>query len=222
MRKAHTNKLLIVLIILVIISIILKYKYSLNNNYIKKYNNQEYDINIAKKLLVLNFQEKYIAHYNYGTALYQNEQYENAKEEFSEALKTVPNNRICDVRVNLALTEIKLLPETKEKDVYKKNIENIQNILLENDCATKDHNGKDKKSQDLYDLLEQAKNNNQNNQDDNNNQSDDDSNNQEEQKIKNEEDKINKIKEKNKEGSKERSPANDRDDLNFDYKKKVW
>jgi tetratricopeptide (TPR) repeat protein len=224
MKKENTKKLLIVLSVLLVIAIILKYKYSLNNNYIKKYNNQEYDINIPKKLLFLNFQEKYIAHYNYGTALYQTEQYNEARDEFNEALKTVPDNRICDVRVNIALTEIKLLPKTNDKDEYDNNIQNIQNILLENDCATKDHNGKDKKAQDLYDLLEKAKDESNTNQEeaDNNDSQDEDNNDTETQKIENEKDKIEQVKNKNREASKERSSANDREHLNFDYKKPVW
>ena len=69
MRELKQKKLLIILIILLVIAIILLTKYSINDNYISKYQNNVYEPNTAKKLLFINVQEKYIAHYNYGKIL---------------------------------------------------------------------------------------------------------------------------------------------------------
>ena len=225
MRKIKQKKLLILLVILLVIAIRLGYKYSVNNSYISKYNDGEYSVETAKKLLFLNIQEKYIAHYNYGTSLYQTENYEKAKKEFSEALKSVPKKRVCDVRVNLALTEIKLLPEKDNVDTYIKNIESIQSVLLGNDCATKNHNGKDQKAQDLYDALEQLKEEMQQGQgqgegEDDPNEGEEGGN--EEEVIDDEQSKIEQIKDANKNASKGRNPSQERDYNTKSYKDAVW
>ncbi len=224
MKEIKQKKLLIILIILSIITIKLISKYSINNNYIKKYNNKVYEPSIAKKLLFINIQERYIAHYNYGTSLYQTEDYKKAKEEFTKALKTVPKKRVCYVRSNLALTEIKLLPEQGEPDVLIKQIEDIQKVLLENNCATENHNGIDQKSQEIYDYLEQIKQQMQGqggdgeDGDGNGNQSDPDDG----EEIDNEDDKIDQIKNKNRDANRGRNPANEHDYNDNNYNQAVW
>ena len=224
MKNLKQKKLLIILILLIIVAIILINKYSTNNNYINKYNNNVYEPETAKKLLFLNVQEKYIAHYNYGTALYQTEDYKNAKEEFTKALKTVPKKRVCFVRANLALTEIKLLPEKVENDVLIKKIEDIQSILLEDECATENHNGKDEKSQKIYDYLEQLKQQGQGQGGDGGDGSDgeEEDPNSGGEVIENENNKIDQIKTKDKKSSGGRNPSRENEYNENNYNEAIW
>lgn len=217
MKKIRQKKLIVILFILLIIGIFFIIKYSINDSYISGYNNKEYNEEKVKKLLFLNIQEKYIAHFNYGTSLYQNGKYDEAKKEFNEALVTVPKKRVCAVRVNIALSEIKLL----DKEVKVSEIERIQKILLGNDCATKDHKGKDKKAQELYDELEKSKENASQGQGDGDDDDGEEENNGEDV-IENEEDKINQIKENNKNAANGRNPSNDRDYNPNNYRDAVW
>ena len=223
MKNIKQKKLLIIILVLIIISIILISKYTINNNYINKYKNNIYEPSLAKKLLFLNIQEKYIAHYNYGTSLYQTEDYKNAKKEFNKALKTTPKKRICYVRANLALTEIKLLPEKEDIDILIKKIENIENILLENDCATTNNNGKDKKSQEIYDYLEQIKNELKQEQGQGGEGSEgEEEPNEGEEVIENETDKIDKIKSKDREAASGRNPSREQEYNENNYNEAVW
>ena len=226
MRKIKQKKLLVILVLLLIVAIKLGYKYSVNNSYINKYNDGEYSVDTAKKLLFLNIQEKYIAHYNYGTSLYQTEDYTHAKEEFTEALKTVPKKRVCDVRVNLALTEIKLLPKKENVDTYIKEINNIQKVLLEDNCATKNHNGKDQKAQDLYDLLEETKeemgDDPDQGEDGDDSDDGDDSGDDEKDVIDDEQDKIKNIQDIKRKSTDARNPSKDTDYNPNSYKDAVW
>ena len=214
MKKIKQKILLFIAIILLLTGIILVFNYTINSIYINKYKHSIYKPNIAKKLLYINIQEQYIAHYNYGTSLYKTKQYKEAKKEFSKALKTTPQKRICHVRVNLALTEIKLL--TDNYNIEK--INKIQNILLKNNCATKNQNGIDNKSQMLYDYLEQQKNSsNKNNSNENNKD-----NNTKDKAIENEEDKINSIKNKDRKSAGERNPSEEREYNKNNYKEAIW
>ena len=222
MKTIKQKKLLIILLILLIIAIKLISKYSINNNYIRKYKSNIYEPKIAKRLLFIHIQEKYIAHYNYGTSLYKTEDYKNAKEEFSKALKTVPKKRVCYVRANLALTEIKLLPENEEADVLIKKIEDIQKILLENECATKNHNGKDDKSQKIYDYLEQSKQLQQSNEQGGDGDGDEDDSESDNEVIDNENTKIDQIRSKDRQASKERNPSQEDEYNENSYKDAIW
>ena len=222
MKKIKGKKLIIILILLLIITIKLIFKYSTNNNYIKKYKNSIYEPDIAKKLLFINVQEKYIAHYNYGTALYQTENYKKAKEEFSKALKTAPNKRICYIRVNIALTEIKLLSE-EDTDILINKIEEIQKILLGNNCATINQDGKNEKAQDLYNYLEQTKKELEQKEDQyENEESEEEETETNEEVIENETDKINKIKNKDKQASSGRNPSRETEYNENNYKEAIW
>ena len=155
----------IVIIILAIISLFLFHlsiRYVLNEAYISKSNKGYYNSSLVDKLFILNFPESYIAYYNKGNNLYKSEKYDEAIEEYEEALKTVTKKRECKVRNNLSLSHIKLLNSSKESII--EDIEYIQGILLVNGCASTDLvSGKDSNSQEIYNELEELKNqNNQN------------------------------------------------------------
>ena len=230
MSKIKHKEIIVIMIILALVAFKLMYKYSTNNKFISKYQNQEYDEDTVKKLFFLNVQEKYIAYYNYGNVLYQLERYEEAKEQYNYALKTVSKKRVCAVRVNLSLTEIMLLPKDGDNDELIKSIKSIQDILLGDECATKDHNGKDEKAQKIYDELENLLNSLDQGQDgggddndgDNDNDDGDDNNNSDGDVIENEQDKIEQIQKNNRDAAGGRSPANERDYNLDNYNQAVW
>lgn len=57
----------------------------------------------GKANIFLNILEPYIAHFNYGDALFIKGEYENAEDQFRQSLaKNPPQDKICDIRVNLA------------------------------------------------------------------------------------------------------------------------
>ena len=213
-------KLLIIMVVLLIIILFLGNKTLKNNKYIEKYNRQMYDTNLVKKLLFLNVQEPYIAHFNLGTSYYNEKNYNEAKREFTEALKTVTEDRICDVRVNLALTEIYLTTEKMLQDDYLTVINNIQSILIENNCANATGKGRDKKAQDIYDYLEQLKNSQatQSQQGENGEGQEQQSS---EEVIENEAEKIDQIKRERERAASGRNPSNEKD-YNLDYNSAVW
>ena len=215
------KKMIIFIVIALIATLKFAYTIIVNDNFIKKYSNGVYDEEYVKKLLVLNIQEPYIAHYNYGNTLYQLNKYNEAKTEYEEALKTVSYNRECDVRVNLALTEINLIDTEQKSDDLIKEIENIKKVLLEDNCATTDQKGRDKKSQDLYDLLEQLKNSGGQSGQQGGSEGNEPDNPNGENVIENEQEKIGKIKQSRQKASQGRNPSNDHD-YNLDYKDKVW
>ena len=149
----------IIIIILSIISIIILHlstRYTINEIYISKTNDGIYDDSLVNKLFIINYPETYIAYYNKGNSYYLQEKYNEAIDEYEKALKTVKKNRECKVRNNLALSYMKLL--NLKSNNLNEEIEFIQKILLENNCASSDlKSGIDDNSQEIYNELEEAK-----------------------------------------------------------------
>ena len=103
-------------IICILISLKLLCNIITNNILINKYNMGEYSEGLSKSLFFLNIQQGYIANYNYGNVLYNNEKYEEAIEQYKDALnKNVPKKKECDIRVNYALAICKTV-EVDEND----------------------------------------------------------------------------------------------------------
>lgn len=216
------KKILILIVLALIATIKFLYTIVINDNFIKQYSNGTYNEDYVKKLFILNIQEPYIAHYNYGNVLYQNGDYEDAKKEYEQALETVSKERVCNVRVNLSLTKIQLIDTEQTPDKVIEEIENIQSILVGNSCATKDGNGVDKKSQDLYDFLEELKKSqNQNGGGSGEGGQGDEPDNPDQEVIENENEKINQIKKQREKSSGSRNPAKEVD-YDIDYKGVVW
>ncbi len=145
--------------ILLLFFIHLTFRYTLNEIYIGKYNNENYDNGIVDFLHFLNYPESYIAHYNKGNNLYQTGEFESAVQEYEQALKTVKGDRRCKVEINLAFTKIELATDKKNNTIEVDKINEIQKILLDSDCATKDNKGKNRDAQRLYNELEKLKKN---------------------------------------------------------------
>lgn len=147
--------LMTICVILGIILLKLIYSYLMNSILINKYENSEYDENIAKSLDFLNFTESYIANYNYGNVLYKNGKYEDAIEQYKQALqRNVPEDRDCSVRINYALAICKnvQVDESNEQSIRDaiKQYESAIDVLTENGCANKeDNNGHNKDAEQL-------------------------------------------------------------------------
>lgn len=143
-------------ILLFVICFHLSFRYIINEVYIGKYNNSIYENNIVNFLLLFNYPESYVAHYNKGNNYYNLKEYDNAINEYNSALKTVRGDRRCKVLINLSLSKLELI-DLKSSDVRQKLID-IQNILLDSDCATSDNKGKNEDAQELYNEIEKMLN----------------------------------------------------------------
>lgn len=149
MRKVLTFIYLFILIVFLKLVI----TFVINEMYISKYNKGDYDKNLVKSLFVLNFSERYIAYYNYGNLLYQIGYFEDAINEYNKALELkVPEDRVCDIRINLSLSMTNLVNDNMDKEEQIKLLEEAQKVLYEDDCA--DPNGGGGSSSDAEELDE--------------------------------------------------------------------
>jgi tetratricopeptide (TPR) repeat protein len=152
--KTIKKVLIVIAVILIMIGFHLTIRYLLNESFIKKYNQGTYDNKVFKVLKLINFPENYIVYYNEGNYYYQVKEYDKAIINYEKALNRVHNNRVCDVRHNLALTRLQVIDYDDVKNLRFSLIE-VQDILLEDSCATNDNNGKHQPSQDLYNKIEE-------------------------------------------------------------------
>ncbi len=146
----------IIFIILLIILIKLILSFSINEIIILNYNNKVYNKTLIKILYILNFNQPYISYYNEGNILYQTENYDKAIEKYNTAIeKKPPQNKICDIRINLSLATIKKINSDNYDTVFSQ-LEKAKNNLYNNNCAHEfDDNGY---SQDAEKLEEEIKN----------------------------------------------------------------
>jgi single-stranded-DNA-specific exonuclease len=109
---------------------------------------------------------------------------------------------------------------------YIGDVNKIQKVLLEDQCATKDHNGKDQKAQDLYDLLEETKekmgDDPDQGEDGDDSDDGDDSGDDEKDVIDDEQDKIKNIQDIKRKSTDARNPSKDTDYNPNSYKDAVW
>ena len=153
MKKNKTTKIIVTICFIVSLLVTLKLwiSFSLNEMFISKYERNIYDNSPVQAMMLMNFPEGYIAHYNLGNYYYETNSMIAAEKEYQEALKTVPDSRVCDVRLNLGLTMTAMLSDNS--DNIKNDIEKILDVLLENDCANKNGNGRHAGAQQLYNVL---------------------------------------------------------------------
>ena len=106
---------------------------------------------MGKSLLIFGFTEKYIAHYNYGNLLYQIGYYEDAIKEYETSLKKGPSeDRVCSVRINLALAIIATINEEMDCDKKLETIQKAKDSLFQDDCAYEGNNyGKSEEAKEL-------------------------------------------------------------------------
>ncbi|MCL2383900.1 MAG: tetratricopeptide repeat protein [Oscillospiraceae bacterium] len=89
-------------IILVLILINLLVTFVINENFISRYNDGNYDSRDVSGLFVFNVFEPYVAYYNYGNILYHNGDFHGAIEAYERALElSPPADRERDILINL-------------------------------------------------------------------------------------------------------------------------
>ncbi len=140
---------------LLFIGCFLMIRYIMNEQYVKQYEEGIYDNGIVNFLLVVNYPEPYVAHYNKGNNLFHNYDYDGAIEEYEKALVTTPKDLRCVVLNNEAQAMARRLQPTNP--FYATEIEYIQKILEKEGCAEPDGSGLNENSQEIYDELEDEK-----------------------------------------------------------------
>ncbi len=153
----------IILISLSIILIKLLVTFTINEIIIINYNNKIYNRVMVKSLYFLNFIESYIVYYNDGNILYQNNEFEEAILKYQKALeKNPPQNKVCDIRINLSLSLIKNISSNSYNEIYAQ-LQEAKNNLYNNSCASSiDDSGYSKEAEklekEITDLQNQLKN----------------------------------------------------------------
>lgn len=210
---------LFIYVILIVAFLKLVITFTVNEVFISRYNKKNYEENLVKSLLLFNFSESYIAHYNYGNVLYKLGDYEEAIVKYEKALSNrVPDNRVCDVRVNLALAMVSDIDDSLTMEEKRPLLKKARKVLYVDECAhEEDDAGRSKKAEEVeaeIRKLEEEKE--EENKDSDDNKKDDDNN-----ATTDENKKVEEIEERNKAAIKERSEDLDRDEnldnYNFDY-----
>ena len=145
-------------IVMVLITCKLVFNYFYNAAIIHEYNNYNYSENV-EPLLICNWFQPYIVHYNNGNIKYQNGNYEDAIAEYQKALKLHPSQKKeCSIRINLALAMIAALGEDyNEPDNVENSIAVLKEaraVLLAEDCATEDGTGHSETAEQLKDEID--------------------------------------------------------------------
>jgi tetratricopeptide (TPR) repeat protein len=153
-RKQLRRKLLLTSLAPVLVVLLVSFKFlslSLLSSWgLHAYNKSDYASasNDFKPLLLLNNFEKYKAYFNLGTSLYREGKYPEAQHQLEEALKYVPPEHECDVRLNLGMA-IEVQADAKaDQKKYDEAIvlyDEAKSVLTANNCApaANDTNGKD-------------------------------------------------------------------------------
>jgi uncharacterized phage infection (PIP) family protein YhgE len=152
----QTVKKIIAAAMIVVGFVLLKFGASLvlNAALIANINNGNYSDSLVKMLYALNLEEPYIVHYNDGIRYYKLADFKNSQAKFEETLNhNPPEDRICDVRVNLSLS---MLKQIKKDDLNAgSKLQKAKEVLYENDCAMEnDDNGKSSEAEKLEHEIE--------------------------------------------------------------------
>ena len=201
MKKALKITLIIVL------AILLKFIYTFvaNEIIISNFNKKIYNNLLIKSLYILNFPQSYIVYYNDGNLLYNQGKFDKAIDKYKSSIsKNPPQDRICDIRVNLSLAMIKNINSIDAKEVYNI-LEEAKNNLYNDNCASKtDDSGRSKEAEQLEEeikkLQEQIETTTDSNSKDNDDNNDNDEDDKEEKEL---EEQLKKIESNAKNGRKE-------------------
>ena len=164
--KAKIKITCIILISIVVMWLILSF--FINKLIISNYNKEIYNHNLVKSLYVLNINQPYIAYYNDANILYKKEKYSDSIIKYKKALKkNPPQDKVCDIRINLSLAMIKNIKlDSSKEDIYN-DLEEAKQNLYENNCAnSNDDSGYSKEAEQLekeiIELQKQITNSNSN------------------------------------------------------------
>lgn len=133
-----------------------------NYTYDKKYNNENYNINVSQNF-PYSFFERYKNYYNLGNLNYKLKLYNTALSNFEKSLNSNPSaDDECKVRINLVLSLINTLDLEDEKS-KEENIEKLEQgktILNDNSCLNDEELSEpsDDLSEDIDELLEELEN----------------------------------------------------------------
>ena len=161
-KKIIVRVCVVCVVVLALLFLKLLSAFVLNEIFISKYEKNQTDNGIIGINTLVNFPESYIVHYNLGIGYYADKQFSKAVDEYNEALKTVPDERVCDVRLNLGLAMVKKIDVSSDK--IKDELREVAESLLEDSCAKKSGDGRHKEAQKLYDeIMKALKENTENN-----------------------------------------------------------
>lgn len=214
----------IILIILIITLVKLLFSFTTNEILIANYNKEKYNDSLVNALYFINIPESYIAYYNHGNIFYKEGNYEEAINKFETSLeKNPPQKRVCDIRVNLALS-ITATVDTNNKSTALSKLKKARKVLYENNCADEfGDDGEDEKAEKLEEeikkLEEELENSEENNNDNNNNQDNNEENDdQKEQSI---EEKLKEIQRDSTTSRQQKIESDENNTLTF-YDGKSW
>ncbi len=166
MKKVIKIIVIVLAVLLFLFFGLLAFNYFYNEFTISKYEEHDYSQN-DDLLTNTSLFQSYIAHYNNGNIHYQCGEYEEAIEDYKQALEANPphEDEECDIRVNLALAIIGTLPEdySAPENIEQsiQILEEARDYLLEEECALDEGEGHDKDAQKLKEeidaLIEQLK-----------------------------------------------------------------
>ncbi len=214
--KKFLNILIIIVFILLCKTI---FDFCSNEKLINEYHNNNYDSNLSERLLKLNLHEPYVYNYNNCNIKYKKEQYNEAVNCYKEVLThIIPSNRICDVRVNLALSLLKTINDNNKEQIKQEAL----NVLYTNDCAKKgieDRSGRDEKSEDLEEeiLKEETESGGEGKEENEENKGEEEKEKEKEEQEK----KQQEIEEKNKKGRKDRQQQ-ENGEPNYSHSEQFW
>ena len=153
------KKILIgIYIVMLLICGKLIFNYIYNAIVIYRYHQYDYSVNV-KPLLIFNWSESYIAHYNQGNIYYKNDSFENAITSYKRALKLhPPEEKECAIRINLALAMLGTMDENysapENVDTSLEILRGARDVLLENGCATENGDGHSEAAEQLKEEIE--------------------------------------------------------------------
>lgn len=166
MKKVIKIVTIVIGVLLFLFFGLLTFNYFYNELTISKYEEHDYSQNDDLITHTSVFQA-YMAHYNNGNIHYRKGEYEEAIEDYKQALEANPphNDAECDIRVNLALAIIATLPEDYDAleniDQSIATLEEARDYLLQEECAMDEEEGHNKGAQTLKeeidDLIEKLK-----------------------------------------------------------------
>ena len=158
--------------------------YTINEIIIFNYNHNVFNSFLVKSLYIFNFNQSYIAYYNDGNILYQNEKYDTAINKYRKALeKNPPQSKVCDVRINLSLSIIKQVDTSDYKTAFNQ-LEEAKNNLYNNNCASQmDDSGYSKDAENLEEEIKKLQNQLNNSSNDSQNDDNDDEDNNDDEEI---------------------------------------
>lgn len=131
----------------------LAFNYIYNAIAIYRYHQYDYTVNV-KPLLIFNWSEPYIAHYNQGNIYYKNDCFEDAVASYEKALDvSPPEEKECAIRINLALAMLGTMDEDYSAPEYVDTsleiLKGARDVLLEKGCAAENGDGHSETAEQL-------------------------------------------------------------------------